>query len=221
MAIRAGDLRQKSFMEQLGIIERVLKGAQHEDQAAIIETVGYTEEKFRHAWSLIERITDQTCRQRNAIGMKLKLRQERDRAILDAHRECGVTWTTLQTVLDDDSVKYELGLHNRRSRPKNIRDWIEQHDRFYRNFSPELIDSLSEWGVTAERIAREHETVKKIMQIEKDRVDCTGVAQRATAEQNRLMGELQQWMSRFFKLAKIAYRHNPQAMEALGILVRS
>lgn len=221
MSIRAGDLRQKSSGEQLLIIEQALKAAQNEKRVALIEQVGYTKEKFNHAWSLIEKIYEQRQKQQLAIGRKLGLRDERDKAILDAHRNCGVTWTTVQTVLNDDSAKFELGLHNRRARPKNIAPWLEQHDRFYRNFSEELITSLNEWGITAERIEREHKVIKDIMQIEKDRVDCAGVSQRATAEQNRLLAELQQWASQFFKLAKIAYRESPQMMEALGILARS
>ncbi len=221
MAIRAGDLRQKGSGEQLFYIEQALKAAQDEKRVELIERVGYTKEKFDYAWSLLNEIYDQRQKQQNSIGLKLKLRDDRDKAILDAHRNCGVTWTTVQTVLNDDSAKYELGLNNRRARPKNITQWIEQHDRFYRNFSKELITSLNEWGINRERIKREHAIVKEIMQMEKDRVDCSGVAQRATAEQNRILSELQQWVSQFFKLAKIAYREEPQTMEALGILARS
>ena len=48
-----------------------------------------------------------------------------------------------------------------------------------------------------------------------------GESQEATREKDKALAELEEWMSDFYAVAKIAMEDQPQLLESLGLLVRS
>ena len=48
-----------------------------------------------------------------------------------------------------------------------------------------------------------------------------GESQDSTKSKDKAFGEIDDWMSEFYAVAKIALEDNPQLLESLGIFVRS
>ena len=48
-----------------------------------------------------------------------------------------------------------------------------------------------------------------------------GESQEATKTKDKALAELEEWMSDFYAVAKIAMEDQPQLLETLGLLVRS
>lgn len=187
-----------------------------------LSRVGFNESRLREGEQLFREYDELLMKQASLHAEKYGLRVKRDDRIIEAHERIGITRNILKTTLDpDDGLRETLGLHERRARPKAVASWIKQHDRFYRNMTSEVVQHLKEYGYDRDRIREEKSLVESVIELEERRVDTLGAAMRATIQRDAAREELHQWLSRFFKLARIAYREKPQLIEGLGVLERS
>jgi len=122
---------------------------------------------------------------------------------------------------NDVSAQKSLGLNQ--ARKKSYSGWLAQSLQFCNNLiaSPNYTAAMEVYGQTIEII----QAVKKgIIETqacaEKHKIE-KGEAQQATQARDTKLDELNQWVSDYKKIARIALKTNPQLLEKLGILERS
>ena len=120
----------------------------------------------------------------------------------------------------DDVVQKQLSLKG--AIPRTYINWLIAVKTFYKEIIEDicLLNKLERFKITSE-VAKSCltdiaalETIRAFYLKEK------GESQEATKEKDRALSELEEWMSEFYAVAKIAMEDRPQLLEALGLLVR-
>jgi len=101
--------------------------------------------------------------------------------------------------------------------------WIEAVKRFYAEISSseELQANMLSLNVTAEELADANTKVTELEQARSDFMKEKGQSQDATMNKDSAMEKLNDWMSAFYSVARIAFEKQPQLMEALGKVVKN
>ncbi|RXP47940.1 hypothetical protein EC396_12890 [Lutibacter sp. HS1-25] len=101
--------------------------------------------------------------------------------------------------------------------------WLETVKKFYTVASKnkDIQDKLIRLKITIEEI---NETIQLISDLETARAEYLrekGESQDATKLKDKAFGEIDDWMSEFYAVAKIGLEDHPQLLESLGKFVRS
>lgn len=100
---------------------------------------------------------------------------------------------------------------------------IEQIRAFYKVLSEDdgLIQVLSAYKIDQDRV---REQLQKLSETEKayaTHQNLIGESQQATKNKNNAFDVLNQWVSKFYKVARIALKDRPQLLESLGKKVKN
>ena len=108
-------------------------------------------------------------------------------------------------------------------RKRSLSGWLAQASQFYNNAlsNKSVLSALKEFGITEPKLKAglsELEAVEaaNLLQ-EKEK----GEAQAATQKRDVALDGLQDWLSDYLAIAKIALEDDPQLLEGLGVLQRS
>ena len=101
--------------------------------------------------------------------------------------------------------------------------WLETVKKFYAVASADsdIQSKLVRLKITTEEL---NGTIEQISNLELARAEYLrekGESQDATKQKDKAFGEIDDWMSEFYAVAKIALEDNPQLLESLGKFVRS
>ena len=101
--------------------------------------------------------------------------------------------------------------------------WLETVKKFYTVAAADsdVQSKLVRLKITTEEI---NGTIQLITNLELARAEYLrekGESQDSTKSKDKAFGEIDDWMSEFYAVAKIALEDNPQLLESLGIFVRS
>ena len=101
--------------------------------------------------------------------------------------------------------------------------WLETVKKFYTVASSdsEIQSKLVRLKITTEEL---NGTIEQISNLELARAEYLrekGESQDATKQKDKAFGEIDDWTSEFYAVAKIALEDNPQLLESLGKFVRS
>lgn len=105
-------------------------------------------------------------------------------------------------------------------RKRNLAGWMEQARYFYKEIQL-LPDSFVAMGVTAEELAQGQAMIEAIADTHRSCKGLQGEAQMATQSRNIALKEMDEWVRRFTKAARLALDEHDQLLEGLGLLVRS
>ena len=108
-------------------------------------------------------------------------------------------------------------------RKRTLSGWSAQATQFYNNAlsNKEILSGLQEFGITEKKIKAGLADLKAIEAANLIQEKEKGEAQAATQKRDAALDELQDWMSDFRAIAKIALEDDPQRLESLGIMARS
>lgn len=107
--------------------------------------------------------------------------------------------------------------------PKAYVTWLETVKKFYVVVAadPTITQKLAKLKFTAEDIAAANAVLGKLENARAVYLLEKGESQEATKAKDAAMVAIDDWMSEFYAVAKIALEDKPQLLEALGKLVRS
>lgn len=121
----------------------------------------------------------------------------------------------------DETTYKSLGLNG--SLPTSYLKWLETVKKFYTVAvgNSEIEKKLKRLKVTPNELQK---TITLIASLETARAEYLkekGESQDATKQKDKAFGEIDDWMSEFYAVAKIALEDHPQLLESLGKFVRS
>ena len=98
--------------------------------------------------------------------------------------------------------------------------WTKQALDFYK-LAPTQMARLQQFGATPESFQQNQAAVQALLDLRAERQQRKGKTQDFTQERNRKIEELRDWYREFRRLARIAFKENPQLLETFGIVVPS
>lgn len=105
-------------------------------------------------------------------------------------------------------------------RKRSMAGWMEQA-RFFYGTLQQMPEQFGKIGVTAEELAQAQAMMEALADAHRHYKGLQGEAQMATQTRNIAMKELDAWVRRFNKAARLALHEHDQLLEGLGLLVRS
>lgn len=102
------------------------------------------------------------------------------------------------------------------------RGWplVRQAAHFYHKLQERQL-SLQAYGVSAKVIQQAMTDTNELLVLRQGRIRQKGFAESCTQEKKQAFRELRAWVAEFRNIARIAFKDNPQLLEAFGMLVRS
>lgn len=118
-------------------------------------------------------------------------------------------------------AEYATILHG--IRKQSLSAWLAQAQLFYTNIlgDSELMDALSDYGYTPEKLKEEAALIEAVMEKHAEQQRMIGEAQITTAARDEKIAELAKRISDLKAVARVALTDNPQQLEKLGIVVKA
>ncbi|MGD8777758.1 MAG: hypothetical protein PVH88_02225 [Ignavibacteria bacterium] len=193
--------------------------AENADIALALALFGYGSEKINEGKTLLEKASELNAKQKKEYSEQYEATEEFNSKRETANKEY-MKLVKLSRICfrNKPGIYIELGLSGERK--VTISGWITQVDLFYRNLlaSPEAKEALAVYGITEEKIQSTYDLLKETQTLLSARNNEMGEAQDATKERDKVIDELNEWMSDFYAVAHIALEEHPQLIESLGIV---
>lgn len=115
----------------------------------------------------------------------------------------------------------QLGLSGRRKR--TLSGWLTQARQFYANAlaDPNILVELGNFGITQEKLEAGQTLVDDVETANAAQEQEKGEAQEATRKRDQALDALDEWMSDFVAIARVALEDRPQHLEKLGVVAPS
>ncbi len=107
--------------------------------------------------------------------------------------------------------------------PRSYVKWFEITDKFYTSALANrvIVGSLSRYGITEQSLTATKTKITELASLRSKYLAEVGESQAATQTKDQAMLELENWMSDFYAIAKIALEDKPQLLESIGKFVRN
>jgi len=154
-------------------------------------------------------------------GRQQELTRQANEALRVARREYGSLVRIARTVFrDQPGLLVQLGIAGRI--PNALAALLAAADTLFANASdPAIAPELTKHGYPPEHIAQVQAAFGALRAANEAQEIAKGATQQATQELHAAMAALDEWMSKFRSIARVALRDQPQFLEELGIHVPS
>lgn len=101
--------------------------------------------------------------------------------------------------------------------------WIASASKFYGELAanPEILQKLAIIGITEADVQNGNQQVEQVIATYSLYVNLKGESQKTTVDKRIAFQMINEWMSDFYAVAKIAFKSNPQQIESFGIVTKS
>jgi hypothetical protein len=105
-------------------------------------------------------------------------------------------------------------------RNESLSGWLKQAKAFYSNALsvPEVIEALARYGISQARLTEGQAQMNEVETKLNSQLKEKGEAQAATQQRDEAFDALQDWMSDFIAISRIALEGNSQYLEILGVV---
>jgi hypothetical protein len=211
-------------------IDALLHGAQvaidnalnNKQILAALSDLGYTAERIQQGKALYTTaLSAQNTQQMEAGEQKSATAElEANRAVANATYMRFVKIARV-AFKRDAGIATQLDLGGDRKR--NLAGWLAQVNQFYTNAlaNPAVMEGLGNFGITHDKLQAGLAEVNVVEASNLTQEKEKGEAQAATQTRDQALDALQEWLSDYLAIAKVALEDNPQLLEALGLLQRA
>ena len=200
-------------------IQNSLNDADIKDALALF---GYDETRLNDGQSLYTTAVDKVQKQKKEYGEQYAatdaLNSSMESANLEYMRHVKIARIAFK---DNRAVFQALGLNGDRKR--SVSGWLSQVKQFYANAQADTAvqEGLNRFGITLEKLQAASQLVNQVETAYAVQNKEMGEAQQATLDRDNALDSLDEWLSDFFAIARIALEDRPQLLEKIGLLVRS
>ena len=195
--------------------------AQNTEIGALLTGFGYDAARVAVGQALYETALSAQVAQKQEYGEQYAATYEFDAAWKTANQ----TYTQLVKIArvafkGNPNAATALGISGKRK--PSYSGWLDQAQQFYLSAleNPDFQAALAQFGVTLEKLQAGKFLVEAVTAAKQSKEIETGEAQQATKIRDAALDGLDDWMSDFVAIARIALA-GTQLSEALGILERS
>jgi len=140
-----------------------------------------------------------------------------------AAKKSYIRWVKVARVAlkGNDGAATQLALSGKRK--ESLSGWLAQAKQFYSNALSDkgILKSLQAFGITEQKLKAGLAEIQAIEAANLVQEKEKGEAQAATQKRDAALDELQDWLSDYLAIAKVALEEDPQLLEGLGVLQRA
>lgn len=186
---------------------------------AALAGFGYDEAKLTEGKSLYEKSADLQDRQKKEYGEQFAATDALNLSRADANKIYLIHLKVARVALKGDrNAEESMQMGGRRK--ESLSGWLKHARSFYINAlgQPDTLSKLAGFGITEEKLRSNLTNVEAVESNYNAQLKEKGEAQAATAARDEALDELQEWMSDFITIARIALENDSQYLEILGIV---
>jgi len=183
-----------------------------------VSEFGYNEEKLGAGRTLHGEVLQAVHQQKAAAGAQQIATAELKKAETEAFAAYQDLAKVARAVFADNPANLvTLGLDQKM--PRSTGPFIVAGYKLFNNAADLTV--LAGYGYNADRLTAETAKIAAYEQANLAQEAAKGAAQQATAAQRDALKALNAWVAQYRKIARVALRGNPQALEKLGIAART
>ena len=213
---------RQTIPERLVTAEGIISIVQADPELAeALKTVGYQEEHFSEAASLVENASVLEVEQEVRLGAQVAATERVNELMQVLSRHFANDRQLVRTALAEDRELYvELRLHLRLKANREAR--IRQMVHFYTEVvqHPIVLAALAEQHIVADRFTVRQGEIASLVEALNARQHLQGKAIVATQKRKAAMDELDAWMKVFIRRARVALDDDEEQIRKLGVGVR-
>jgi hypothetical protein len=182
---------------------------------------GYAEEKRLAGKDLYDEAIELDSFQKMKYGEQVAATTEL-KSLWEAAKQQYMQTLKIARVAFREIVKANKAIFLYGARKRTLSEWLLQAQVFYANIlnDSELINALSGYGYSPEKLRRESALIDEVMEKSLEQKRKIGEAQKATEARDKKIAELAKWVSDLKTVARVALAEDPQQLEKLGITVK-
>lgn len=194
-------------------------GRNVEPITTIMAAFGYDATTMDAAKALVDNATALHNKQKQEYGEQFAATDELNLARATANKTYMRHVKLARIILKDNRGAYE-SLQLSGDRKQSISGWLQQANTFYTNAlaSESIKMELAKLTMTEEVLTNAQALVADVEDKLNTQLKEKGEAQAATLERDNAFDALQEWVSQYVAVARIALEDQPQYLEVLGII---
>lgn len=180
---------------------------------------GYDDARLNEGKALYDSAQTMHQKQKAEYGDQFAATEAVQTALENANAEYMRLVKVARVALKGDRAAFQkLDLNGKRK--VSMSGWLRQARQFYTNAlaAADIISKLGQFGITSERLQTGKELVDAVETANAAQEKEKGEAQQATLERDAALEKLDDWMSDFTAIARVALEEKPQLLEKLGIV---
>lgn len=181
-----------------------------------MEAYGFTPARMQTGKSLLTKVKNCQDEQTDRYDKNWDVAQQVNTQLASLQRQFKEHAQVVRVALRSEPTQ----LHKLRIERFAKNDWevIRQADYFYTRLQ-RLGISLEAYGIGNKELQQARTAVKALLTLKEERSRLKGMAENSTQLKNEALRELREWLVEFRAVARIAFKNNPQILEAFGIMV--
>ena len=191
---------------------------EHSEIAAALDAFGYDAIVLQEGQALLDTA-------RNLYDAQIKEYGEQHaatQAFVEASRQADKAYAAhrrLAKIAFKNDVQRKTDLHLNDRKPQAFKPWYEQARHFYTALlaDTEAQTQLARYKITLEALQEAQAQVEQTLNLNNVQEQEKGEAQEATQQRNASIEALDEWLSDFRVVARIALEDTPQLLEALNL----
>lgn len=210
---------KQSIAQQLFDTQVMIDNSLHDPEIQeLVSAYGYPAEKLNAAKALFEAAQAAVNHQRLKSGAQQESTQalaEAEAAARDAYR--ALAGVARAVFIKDQAQLIKLGLTGRH--PKDLAGFLTAAYTLLDNALN--LSVLAEYGYDAAKLQTERGKISALETANLRQESAIGAAQQATVERDAALQALNDWVSQYRKIARVALREQKQLLEKIGVVVRT
>lgn len=189
---------------------------------AIVSEFGYTEAELTKGQKLYDAALAAQQAQQKEYSEQKSSTDQAETLRNQLHEEYMVHLKLARIALDKQpALGQQLALNGRRK--QTFAGWLMQVEQFYTNSlnTPGVLEALDRFKLTPEKLAATQAKLPELIAAKDQNEKEKSEAQRATQLRDEAIDALDEWLSDYIAVARIALAQDPQRLEALGIVAPS
>jgi hypothetical protein len=212
-------MRNQKIAQDLGGYQLTLTNATDPEILEATQNFNYDTERIAEGTVLLQQAQQLNIKQEKEYGEQYSATTVLDNAIDEFNDSTYMPHIRLARKLfaSDNGILSMLDVNGRRR--WRYEEYISQARTFYYNAlsTPQVLSKFSLVNITTETLQAGLDQLANLDLLRAAQKKESGEAQQATDDRDRAMDEINEWMSLYYTVAKIALADKPQLLEKLGV----
>ncbi|MEM9672063.1 MAG: hypothetical protein AAF992_05680 [Bacteroidota bacterium] len=181
-----------------------------------LEVYGYDAKKIKQGQAM-RRALDELMMQQEDAHLAAK---DATRVLNEVRQQAETMFGThlsIARIAFRDDTTFWNALKLGQARERNLPDWLVQVQRFYTRIVV-VAKEMEKYNVPQKELIETRKLIAQIGNLQRLQKKAKGQAQMATQAKNMAINDLEIWMRRFIRIARVALEENPQQLEMLGFV---
>ena len=213
-------VKKKGISQRIENAQLLINGALGQPAVSQeLAKVGYPKKEIEKGRALLNKVIELQTAKTTKYGLQLSTSEEFKQEQATAWEKYIYHVQSARLAFRND-VGRQKRLQLNVSRQRTIAVWMEQARFFYQEIR-QMSDQFAVMGVTDEELAQTQAMIEAMSSARQHYKSLIGEAQMATQQRNAALKDLDVWVRKFTKVARIALEEQDQLLEGMGLLVRS